>query len=58
MSIQIKNTFILMLMSIMVSCSTYDVYDVEESAKDISGVWKLQSVSRNGVDITQSMDFS
>ena len=58
MSIQIKNTFILMLMSIMVSCSTYDVYDVEESAKDISGVWILQSVSRNGVDITESVDFS
>ena len=58
MNIQIKYTFILMLISIMVSCSTNDVYDVEESVKDISGVWKLQSVSRNGVDITESMDFS
>ncbi|MCQ2113887.1 MAG: DUF5004 domain-containing protein [Bacteroidaceae bacterium] len=58
MNIQIKYIFILMLISIMVSCSTNDVYDVEESVKDISGVWKLQSVSRNGVDITESMDFS
>lgn len=58
MNIQIKYTFILMLISIMVSCSTIDVYNVEESVKDISGVWKLQLVSRNGVDITESMDFS
>ena len=42
----------------MVSCSTIDAYDVEESVKDISGVWKLQMVSRNGIDITESMDFS
>ena len=47
-----------MLISIMVSCSTIDAYDVEESVKDISGVWKLQMVSRNGIDITESMDFS
>ena len=47
-----------MLISIMVSCSTIDAYDVEESVKDISGVWKLQLVSRNGIDITESMDFS
>ena len=58
MNIHIKYTFILMLISIMVSCSTIDAYDVEESVKDISGVWKLQMVSRNGVDITESMDFS
>ena len=47
-----------MLISIMVSCSTIDAYDVDESVKDISGVWKLQMVSRNGIDITESMDFS
>ena len=47
-----------MLISIMVSCSTIDAYDVDESVKDISGVWKLQLVSRNGIDITESMDFS
>ena len=58
MKIHIKYTFILMLISIMVSCSTIDAYDVEESVKDISGVWKLQMVSRNGIDITESMDFS
>ena len=58
MKIHIKYTFILMLISIMVSCSTIDAYDVEESVKDISGVWKLQLVSRNGIDITESMDFS
>ena len=58
MKIHIKYTFILMLISIMVSCSTIDAYDVDESVKDISGVWKLQLVSRNGIDITESMDFS
>lgn len=49
---------LLLMITFMVSCSTTDVYDVAESVKDVSGTWKLASVSRNGVDITKSMDFS
>lgn len=40
------------------SCSTTDPYDIAESTKDLSGVWKLQTVVRNGIDITEDMDFS
>lgn len=58
MKIQIKYTLILLMIFTVMSCRTNDVYDIEESVKDISGVWKLQSVSRNGIDITESMDFS
>lgn len=47
-----------MLLLGMTSCSTTDAFDVEEATKDISGVWKLKSVSRNGIDITNDMDFS
>jgi len=31
---------------------------LEESAKDISGSWKIVKASRNGSDITSSYDFS
>lgn len=44
------------------SCSTFsddsNPYEVSESAKNLSGTWKLQTVTRNGIDITKSMDFS
>jgi hypothetical protein len=33
-------------------------YDVTEAVKDVSGVWKLKSVTRNNIDITTDMDFS
>ena len=33
-------------------------YDVSEAVIDISGVWSLKTVTRNGVDITKQMDFS
>ena len=44
------------------SCSTFsddsNPYEVSESAKNLSGTWKLQTVTRNGIDITKSMDFT
>ncbi|MBQ8047750.1 MAG: DUF5004 domain-containing protein [Prevotella sp.] len=47
---------------LMASCSTFNddsnPYDVEEAVKDMSGIWKLKTVTRNGVDITKSMDFT
>lgn len=32
--------------------------DFVESVKDLSGVWQLESVVRNNIDISNSMDFS
>ena len=43
------------------SCSDYkdDTPDnFPEAEKNLSGVWKLSSVTRNTVDITEAMDFS
>ena len=45
-----------------VSCDSYkddtpDSAFVEQN-KNLDGVWQLQSVKRNGIDITSSMDFS
>lgn len=46
----------------MTSCSTFsddsDPYGGTEAAKDLSGVWKLKTVTRNSIDITSLMDFS
>ena len=45
-----------------VSCSTFidetNPYAVKEAMKDLSGTWRLKTVTRNGVNITQQMDFS
>lgn len=44
------------------ACSSFDddtnPYGVSEAQKNLSGVWKLQNVTRNDVDITQDMDFT
>lgn len=44
------------------SCGTFsddtDPYGGKEAAKDLSGVWKLKTVTRNSIDITTQMDFS
>ena len=44
------------------SCSRlnddFDPYDITESLKDLSGVWKIESVTRNDVDITNAIDIS
>ena len=46
----------------MVACSTFtdetNPYAVEEAMKDMSGTWRLKTVTRNGINITQQMDFS
>lgn len=52
----------LALMSSLASCSQFtddsSPYDVTEPVKNLSGEWKIQSVLRNGTDITENMDFS
>ncbi len=44
------------------SCGTFsdetNPYGGKEALKDLSGVWKLKTVTRNGIDITTQMDFS
>lgn len=46
----------------MVSCDTFsapsDPDKNTEQIKDISGIWQLTTVNRNGTDITDAMDFS
>ncbi len=52
----------LMGIMLMSSCSTFnddsDPYGAQEAAKNLSGVWKLKTVTRNNIDITKQMDFS
>ena len=46
----------------ILSCSTFsdeaNPYAAKEAMKDMSGTWRLKTVTRNGVNITQQMDFS
>ena len=58
-----KRLFLFMMAAILtVSCSTFsdetNPYGGGEAMKNMSGTWKLQTVTRNGVDITGSMDFT
>lgn len=52
----------MLLLIQLASCSQFNddsnPYDVTEPLKELSGEWKIQSVIRNGTDITQNMDFS
>jgi len=52
----------LFMVLLLMSCSQFSddskPYDVTEVAKNVSGVWKLKSVTRNDIDITSDMDFS
>lgn len=58
----IGNLACIFTVAFMVGCSAFnddsDPYGVGEATKDISGVWKLLSVSRNDIDITNEMDFT
>ena len=51
-----------MLLALATSCSTFsddsNSYDQTEPVKDVSGTWVIKTASRNGVDITNDMDFS
>lgn len=51
-----------MLCLLMTACSSFrddtDPFDTHEAIKDLSGVWKISGVTRNGVDITEDVDFS
>lgn len=53
---------VLAALTMTVACSSFDddsnPYGVEEAVKDLSGTWKLKTVTRNGSDITSAMDFT
>ena len=63
MKYSLKMAFIALIATLFVSsCGTFsdetDPYNAKEAAKDLSGVWRLKTVTRNNVDITSQIDFS
>ena len=57
-----KTGGMLLMALLLLGCSQFSddskPYDVAEVAKNVGGVWKLKSVTRNDIDITSDMDFS
>ena len=54
-------TTILLICTFFISCDTFKDNEFSnniESIKNLDGVWQLKTVSRNGIDITNTMDFS
>lgn len=53
---------VMVLPFLLFACNTFDddtnPYDTSEPLKDLSGTWKLESVLRNDIDISDEMDFS
>lgn len=57
----IKVTFMLLSIIMLNACDKFSATEsdvFEETHKDLSGVWKLEKVTRNGIEITELMDFS
>ena len=53
--------YTLTILITMVACDTFkdnELHDYSETVKSIDGVWQLQTVERNGIDITNAMDFT
>ncbi len=49
---------LLMVLLMNFSCNKESSKIYPEAVKDIAGTWKIASVTRNGVDITNNYDFS
>jgi hypothetical protein len=62
MKARIKNIFLIFsLLGMITGCDTFkDEYPSKfsESVKQLDGTWQLKTVTRNGTDITNVMDFS
>lgn len=58
----IKLTFLLLVLAgLMWSCDDFkdpNNYSTDEFEKSLDGNWRINKVTRNGIDITKSMDFS
>lgn len=53
--------FVLLSMIMLNACDKFSTTEsdvFEETHKDLSGVWTLKKVTRNGIDITDLMDFT
>lgn len=53
--------FFLLVLFMLSACDKYSATEAEvfeEPQKDLSGVWVLEKVTRNGIEITHLMDFS
>lgn len=57
---KIKTQFIffVIISTFLVSCKKENTTLLSESKKNIAGIWKISSVLRNGVDITNDFDFT
>ncbi len=53
-----STAFTLLLLLLVNSCQKENTKVNAEAPKDITGSWKIVSVTRNGVDITNYFDFS
>jgi hypothetical protein len=60
--LKIKMAFVLcMIACVFLSCDKFrdgTNYYIDEPVKELTGSWYLTKVTRNGLDITQSMNFS
>ncbi|HOK35643.1 MAG TPA: DUF5004 domain-containing protein [Paludibacteraceae bacterium] len=57
----LKTVTLLSFFTFLISCDAFtdsEFNDYKESVKDLSGVWQLKTVSRNGIDISSTMNFS
>lgn len=57
----IRAVFVLLSMTLFYGCDQFSATEsevFEETYKDLSGNWRLDKVTRNGIDITPLMDFS
>jgi hypothetical protein len=53
--------FFLLVLFMLSACDEFNAIEAEvfeEPQKDLSGVWVLEKVTRNGIEITHLMDFS
>lgn len=53
--------FALLTLVILNTCDKFSATESDlfkETHKDLSGIWKLGKVTRNGIDITEMMDFT
>ena len=53
-----KWPLILLMMMIFASCKVERLSPVAESTKDITGDWTVIAATRNGTDLTSTIDFS
>lgn len=54
-------TLALVMLVLLNACDKFNATETdvfEETHKDLSGTWRLEQVTRNGIDISERMDFN